>query len=408
MTGPCNTKPAIAIACGGTGGHLFPGLAAGEALQNYGCEVALLVSTKEVDQEAIKSAAGMQVLNLPAVALQEGAWGRFLRGFWSSTLVCRDTFRKLRPAAVLGMGGFTSAAPICVGNAAGALTFLHESNSIPGRANRWLSPWVDEVFVGFERAARALYHQSVVVTGTPVRSSLKPTDPGPCRMALGLAPDNPVLLVIGGSQGASGINDLVLKATPLLASQFPNLQFIHLTGHKDFESVQAEYNRNKRRAVVRPFFTEMDLALGAATLAVSRAGASSLAEFAAMRLPSILIPYPYAADNHQLYNARALVETGAARRIDQSSATPELLAGMVKELLVNEAALQALRLALARWHYPKSAEQMAARILDKLGLPATQAFPDDEEKAFAPPPRPPLRWKKPGDIKMNFSGLLKK
>jgi UDP-N-acetylglucosamine--N-acetylmuramyl-(pentapeptide) pyrophosphoryl-undecaprenol N-acetylglucosamine transferase len=408
MTKP-DQKLAIAIACGGTGGHLFPGLAVAEVLDQAGCEVALLVSTKEVDQEAIKSAAGMQVLNLPAVALQEGAWGQFLRGFWSSTRVCRDTFKKLRPAAVLGMGGFTSAAPICVGNTAGALTFLHESNSIPGRANRWLSPWVDEAFVGFERAARALYHQSVTVTGTPVRSSLKLSDAGPCRIALGLAPDKPVLLVVGGSQGASGINELIQKAIPLLARRFAQLQFLHLTGHKDHQAVQAEYARHQRRAVVRPFFTEMELALGAATLAVSRAGASSLAEFAAMRLPAILIPYPYAADNHQLYNARALVETGAARQIEQAAATPELLTRTIAELLEKESALRAMQLALARWHYPKAAEQMARRILQRLGVPeAARALEAEEEEIPLPAERPALRWKKPDNLKFAFASLKNK
>ena len=111
------------------------------------------------------------------------------------------------------MGGFTSAPPVLAGKRLGAFTFLHESNSIPGRANRWLAPWVDEVFVGFPTAARRLSTQCIRYVGTPVRPQFKPVDPGPCRMALGLSPKDPVLLIMGGSQGASGINQLLLRAS---------------------------------------------------------------------------------------------------------------------------------------------------------------------------------------------------
>src|SRR4051794_28293857 len=137
-----NPTPTIAVACGGTGGHLFPGLAVADVLQQWGCEIALLVSKKEVDQEAVKSAAAMTVMALPAVALQNGEWLRFVRGCWQSYRQCRSAFHKLRPRAVLAMGGFTSAPPVLAGKSCGAAAFLHESNSIPGRANRWLSPWV--------------------------------------------------------------------------------------------------------------------------------------------------------------------------------------------------------------------------------------------------------------------------
>ena len=375
--------PLIAIACGGTGGHLFPGLAVAEVLQQWGCDIALLVSTKEVDQEAVKSAMAMQVLPLPAVALQNGKWASFIRGCWQSYRMCRKNFRNRAPQAVLAMGGFTSAPPVIAGKNCGAATFLHESNSIPGRANRWLSPWVDEIFVGFPQAGRRLSSQAIHFTGTPVRPQFKPAAPDACRMAVGLQPQKPVLLVMGGSQGASGINRLMEGALPDLAAQMPDLQFLHLTGPDDCQKMQAAYAQHGRRAVVRPFLTEMDLALGAATLVVNRAGASSLAELAAMQVPSLLIPYPHATDDHQLFNARALVDTGAARVLLQQETTPAALAAAILSLLNDGVAREQIRAALRQWHFPTAAQDIAGQIFTRLGLPRPEAVP--EETSFAPP-----------------------
>src|SRR5688572_9166373 len=206
---PSENQPFIAIACGGTGGHLFPGMAVAEVLQQKGCDVALLISPKQVDQEAAKSASDMKVITLPAVALQHGDVAGFLRGAWKSYRVCRSEFRKRAPKAVLAMGGFTSAPPILAGKRTGAATFVHEANAIPGRANRWLGHLVDEVFLAFPAAGCRISAQNTTVTGMPVRSNVRPSDAGACRMALGLTPDRPVLLITGGSQGASGINELI-------------------------------------------------------------------------------------------------------------------------------------------------------------------------------------------------------
>jgi hypothetical protein len=137
-----------------------------------------------------------------------------------------------------------------------------------------------------------------------VRSRFQEQDPRECRLQLGLAPDRPVLLVMGGSQGARAVNELVLAALPSLERQSPQLQILHITGREDFGRVQDGYAPWAGRAVVRDFLGEMELAMGAATMAISRAGGSALAEMAAMGLPSILIPYPSATDNHQFYNAR--------------------------------------------------------------------------------------------------------
>ena len=346
--------PFVAIACGGTGGHLFPGLAVAEQLQKRGCAVALLISPKDVDQEAVKSACGMEVITLPAVALQNRNYLSFGRSFWQSWRAARNAFKSRPPHAVLAMGGFTSAPPILAAGKFGARTFLHESNTIPGRANRFLARFVDEAFIGFPSAA-GLRARKVTATGTPVRPQFQPGNPAPCRAGFRLDPDRETILVMGGSQGAGGINDMILSALPLLGSRTAAWQWLHLTGPGDVERVAQAYATRGFKAVVKPFIAEMDMALGAATMAVSRAGASSLAEIAAVRLPALLVPYPTAADNHQLCNARAFEATGAARLLEQKNATPEKVAALLCELVEDSSARAKIQTALAQWHVPKAA-----------------------------------------------------
>ena len=207
-------------------------------------------------------------------------------------------------------------------------------------------------------------------------------------MAIGLAPDKPVLLVAGGSQGASGINELMRQALPKLLQSAPQLQFLHLTGTKDFKNVSAIYAVHKCRAQVFSFLTEMELALGAATIAISRAGASSIAELAAMRVPSILVPYPAATDNHQFYNAQALVHIGAARLLEQKTATPDGLVQVVIELLRSELIRQEMSMALDRWHVPNAAEEIASRLLQRVGMQSANAHQPGNSNTSLPRLRP--------------------
>jgi UDP-N-acetylglucosamine--N-acetylmuramyl-(pentapeptide) pyrophosphoryl-undecaprenol N-acetylglucosamine transferase len=357
-------KPLIAIACGGTGGHLFPGLAVARQIVERGCDVTLLVSPKEVDQQGVRSVTDARVVTLPAVGLARGQFLGFVRGFWKSYRAAKRLFAERAPQAVLGMGGFTSAPPVLAGRGAGAATFLHESNTIPGRANRWIARVVDQAFVGFPSAAGRLRPRHVITTGTPVRPQFQPGDAGAARVALGLAPERPVLLVMGGSQGAAGVNELALAALPRLALAAPGLQVIHLTGAAGLEKARAAYASQPVNAVVFPFLAEMDKAMAAATVAVSRSGASSLAELAALRLPSVLVPYPVAADNHQFHNARAFVETGAALMLEERNATGAQLADLTAGLLHDAARRQTMAAVLARWHSPDAAWVIAETMLE--------------------------------------------
>jgi UDP-N-acetylglucosamine--N-acetylmuramyl-(pentapeptide) pyrophosphoryl-undecaprenol N-acetylglucosamine transferase len=370
MTDPETKTPYVAIACGGTGGHLFPGLAVAGELKKNGCKIALLISPKEVDQRAVKFAKGFEIFTLPAVGLQNRNYFSFAKSFWNSFCASRKIFKQRKPAAVLAMGGFTSAPPILAARKIGAKTFLHESNTIPGRANRFLARFVDEVFVGFSDAAARLCAKKVCVTGTPVRPEFSVSsiqDPKSSRAALGLDSNRSTILIMGGSQGASGINEMILSALPLLAEK--NWQWLHLTGANDFEKVKQAYAARGIKAVVRPFLTEMDLAFGAATVSVSRSGASSLAEIAAMQLPSLLVPYPTAADNHQFFNARAFERTGAAKMLEQKNSTPGEIASRLCELIEDSAARDKIEAALAQWHAPKAAEQIAGIILEAVAQP---------------------------------------
>jgi UDP-N-acetylglucosamine--N-acetylmuramyl-(pentapeptide) pyrophosphoryl-undecaprenol N-acetylglucosamine transferase len=353
----------VAIACGGTGGHLFPGLAVAEQLARRGCKISLLISPKEVDQQAVKNISGMGIVTLPAVALQNRNYISFARGCFRSYRAARRYFKSRPPQAMLAMGGFTSAPPVLAAKSLGAKTFLHESNTIPGRANRWLSRFVDTAFVGFPQAANRLRTRKTVATGTPVRPQFQPRDAATCRTALGLEANRPVVLVMGGSQGASGINEMVLSALPQLAKRALHWQWLHLAGANNSNKVKQAYAAAGVKAVVHPFLVEMDLALGAASATVSRAGASSLAEIAAMRLPSLLVPYPFAADNHQFFNAQAFAETGAARLLEQKDATSEKVSALLIELIENSSAREAMQAALIKWHAPKAAEQIAEAIL---------------------------------------------
>jgi UDP-N-acetylglucosamine--N-acetylmuramyl-(pentapeptide) pyrophosphoryl-undecaprenol N-acetylglucosamine transferase len=182
-----------------------------------------------------------------------------------------------------------------------------------------------------------------------------------------------VLLVVGGSQGASGINSLMMESVLALREAEPNLQVLHLTGPNDLEKVRAAYDVARMTAVVQPFLTEMDMALGAATLCVSRAGASSLAELAAMRLPAILIPFPSAADNHQYYNARAYADANAAWLVDQTEAAKGKLARMIVQLLRDEPRRTAMADELARWHAPHAAEKIADQMLAVIKVKGLQS-----------------------------------
>jgi UDP-N-acetylglucosamine--N-acetylmuramyl-(pentapeptide) pyrophosphoryl-undecaprenol N-acetylglucosamine transferase len=372
MIMPPSQSPHVAIACGGTGGHLFPGIAVGREVLARGGRVTLFISEKEVDQRAVLSVQDMRVVALPSIGLQRGRVIAFFSGLLRSRRIAGEQFGGNAPHVVLAMGGFTSAGPVLAAGRFGAACYLHDSNVIPGRANRWLARFANEVFVAFAEA-QARFKAPTRITGTPVRPEFHSVDPGRSREALGLRVEDPVLLVTGGSQGASAINRLMQEALPVLAGRFRRLQYIHLTGPADLASVQGTYEGLGAKALVRAFCAEMHHALGAATLTVSRAGGSSIAEIAATRSPAVLIPYPEAADRHQSFNAAALERRGAAVVVEQNALSGSAFAARLMELLGHPAKLAALRENLSTWQPPKAAGRIVDAMFRRLPFGVTAA-----------------------------------
>ena len=220
------------------------------------------------------------------------------------------------------MGGFTSTAPILAARRLKLPTLIHESNAIPGRANKFTARFVTRVLLGFQACAPFFQNLDFVVTGTPVRRNLgSPLSRATALAAFRLEENRRTLLIMGGSQGASGINQALFKAAPLLKEK--PLQIIHLTGDRDDRLAAANYQRENIPHYVAPFHHRMEEAYSAADLVISRAGAASLSELSHFGLASILIPYPYATDDHQTSNAKVFAEAGAAEVQTERCLTPE-------------------------------------------------------------------------------------
>jgi UDP-N-acetylglucosamine--N-acetylmuramyl-(pentapeptide) pyrophosphoryl-undecaprenol N-acetylglucosamine transferase len=321
-----------------------------------------MVSPKEVDQQAVRQVHDMEVVTLPAVGLQRGGRMDFMASLARATLRAHRCFRRHRPDAVLSMGGFAGAGPVLAARTLRLPVYLHESNAVPGRANRWLARFAREVFVGFPSAA-SRFRRGAAAVGTPVRPQFTRAESTGCRRLLGLNPDRPVVLVAGGSQGAFGINDLVTRALPGAKALIPQWQWLHLTGPHDEARVRQAYTEAGVDAQVHAFFDRMEVALGAASAMISRAGGSSLAEIAAMRTPALLIPFPHATDQHQFHNAAAFEATGAAVLTEQSDLKPESLLAAMCPLVEDPATRLRLQTALAAWHHPEAASVISRKML---------------------------------------------
>jgi UDP-N-acetylglucosamine--N-acetylmuramyl-(pentapeptide) pyrophosphoryl-undecaprenol N-acetylglucosamine transferase len=351
------------IACGGTGGHLFPGIAVAETLQQHGHEVMLFVSEKEIDSLALSARSQFQFEKLPLVglpSLYSPAIFGFLRRFTESLARCRAIYEKFKPHAVLGMGGFTSTAPILAGRLRGVSTFIHESNAVPGKANRMSARFVRAVLLGFKECAPFFPKARTEVTGTPIRTELRRLGRDVARQKLGLRDDLPTLLVMGGSQGASGINQALIKSLSSLRD-LP-LQVIHLSGARDERLVTDNYRRENIPAFVVAFHRRMEEIYSAADLVVTRAGAASLAELASFALPGVLIPFPYATEDHQTRNAEIFLGAGAAILLKESEIQGDILARKIKELIGDTTKLRRMSEICSRLAPKDAAERVVATI----------------------------------------------
>jgi UDP-N-acetylglucosamine--N-acetylmuramyl-(pentapeptide) pyrophosphoryl-undecaprenol N-acetylglucosamine transferase len=358
----------ILIACGGTGGHLFPGIAVGEALIARGHEVMLLISEKKVDSEASAKYKHLTFRTMPAVAKPPTLSPRmlpFLWKMWGSVRHCKQVIRDFKADAVLGMGGFTSLPPVYAGHKLGLKTFIHDSNARPGRANVMTSRFCTRVFLGLEPAKAFFPNRETVTTGTPVRPEIIDLPSlEDAAETFGLEVGRPTIVVTGGSQGAKRLNELCAQAA---ASLPPETQVLHIAGALDFQRV-SEITAGRPGYKVLGFCDQMPAAYAIA-ISVARSGASSLTEIAIAGHPSILVPYPYAADDHQTRNAEVFSSAGAATLVQERDLEAEKLAAMATSILQDLPTYKCMAKAARALAVPDAADRVCAAIEATLTTP---------------------------------------
>ncbi|MFO1484781.1 MAG: undecaprenyldiphospho-muramoylpentapeptide beta-N-acetylglucosaminyltransferase [Verrucomicrobiaceae bacterium] len=356
----------VLIACGGTGGHLFPGIAVGEVLASRGHDVTLLISEKKIDALAASGHKELRFEKMPFLAMPK-PWSPkmigFLKGLWQGTKACRKIIRDHDVKVVLGMGGFTSFAPLYAGRKEGCRTLIHESNAIPGKANKLNARFSDIVLCGLEACKEHFpKHGDVRVVGTPIRGSMKQQNGTDPRAFFKLDKDKRTLLVMGGSQGARGVN----RAVGMALDQFEKMgiQVLHIAGPTDYEEVRDVYAKNPMlKQHVAAFCHRMDLAYRAADLAIARSGASSMSELAYFGVPSLLVPYPYAAEDHQTRNAEIFDNAGAGKMIRESDLNAESLADAVRSIVNDARKAGEMKRAAQKLAVKNSAEKIADLIV---------------------------------------------
>jgi UDP-N-acetylglucosamine--N-acetylmuramyl-(pentapeptide) pyrophosphoryl-undecaprenol N-acetylglucosamine transferase len=304
--------PSIIFAGGGSGGHLAPGLAIDERLRELSAQARsmFLCSNRAIDA-AMLGEAGVRFTALTATppSIRPAAALRFVRNFRASQRQAREIMQREQATHVVALGGFVAAPIVKAARTLRIPTLLVNLDSPPGKANRWMARFCDRVVSAVPLPDMPGFASQVV--GLPVRRrAIAPAGPDECRARLGLKPNVPVLLVTGASQGATSINALMVELARTAPSLFDGWQVLHLTGHGVDEPLRAAYTQAGIAAAVLPFLHEMGLAWGAADLAISRAGANSVAEIALNAVPTVFLPYPYHKDMHQRHNAQPLVNLG--------------------------------------------------------------------------------------------------
>lgn len=356
-------KKTIIIACGGTGGHLFPGVAVAQELRDRGHQVRLLISEKKVDAQASEKYGDLQFDTLPAIAKPPTFSVKmlpFLFKLWKTRNQSKKMLKAAKADAVLGMGGFTSLAPIIAGKQLQIPCFVHDSNALPGKANRLTARFCHTVLLGLEDARSFFPSNQVEITGTPVRSELTQTiTREQAAKKLNIDPKKKTVLVMGGSQGAKKLNSLIVEASKAM----PEVQFLHITGTGDYERVKTELGHREGHHLIQ-FCDDMGACYAASNLAVSRSGASSMTELAYVGLPSILVPYPHAADDHQTFNAEAFAKEGAARLCQEKDLDGGSLLSEISALLSDEENYNTMQAAMKKQAQPNAAAQISKVIED--------------------------------------------
>jgi len=353
----------IALACGGTGGHIFPGLATAEALTRRGHQVTLWLAGKDIEQTAVHGWPGA-VITVPATGLPRGLSLRTLQAVWSmlqAAGACRRRMRAARPDALLAMGSYSSVGPVSAALRLGVPVILHEANVVPGRAIRLFARRAHAVAASFEETRFHLRHIPLVVTGMPIRRELAAASrngrhPAPPAAAF-------TIMVLGGSRGAHRLNELAVEAVSRLPARGLAVRVLHVAGRDAEAAVRTAYARTRVPHEVIGFTADMARLYAASDLAICRAGASTCAELLAFGLPALLVPYPLAAADHQRANALALSKFGAADYVAERDLSSAWLADYLETCLRRPERLARMRAAGRAQPTRDGAEQLAELVL---------------------------------------------
>ena len=340
------TARLVVLASGGTGGHMFPAEALASALLNRGCRVALITDRR--GQAFADKLPDVAVHRIPAGRLGAGIVGKAMgiAEIMLGTLAAGRLLHALRPAAVVGFGGYSSVPTVLAATRQHIASVLHEQNAFLGRANRFLAPRVSRIATSFPsvEGLKAADAARVVVTGNPVRPEIVAQRAAPYPATAGTLN----LLVTGGSQGARILSAVIPAALARLPAEIKSrLKLMQQARPEDLEQVRDAHRRGAIDAEVAPFFHDLSARLARAHLVIARAGASTVAELCVVGRPAILVPYAHAADDHQTVNARALDEAGAAWVMTESAFTPEALADRIGALFAAPDTLAAAAATLA-------------------------------------------------------------
>jgi len=355
--------PTYLFAGGGSGGHLFPGIAVAQELTDLwpAARILFVGTDREVERSIVKQHGYVHRM-VPAEPLASFRRNpiRFPWVFWKSCRVARMLLERECPRAVIGLGGYASAPTVIAASSMGIPTVLLEQNAVAGRATRWLSGRSSLVCLSFEETGgRFASRATLCVTGNPVRREIVQLAEAP-----GEVRETRTILVLGGSQGATAVNRIMVSAAEALVRESLPIRIVHQAGAADCQTVRDTYARLNVDAVVQPFFTDLVEQYKTAAIVVSRAGATTLAELACAGIPAILIPYPSSADDHQLHNANTYQTAGAAHLVEQTPDT-EAAAAVARHIgtLLNDAAsrsqMQQQMRALAR---PSAAVDVVDRL----------------------------------------------
>ncbi|MEG6521887.1 undecaprenyldiphospho-muramoylpentapeptide beta-N-acetylglucosaminyltransferase [Desulfotomaculum sp. 1211_IL3151] len=349
---------------GGTGGHIYPALAIARGMQNRFSEAQILyVGTNRGLEADIVPKAHFPFRAITVSGLQRKVSVENFKVLWRAYQGYREAsaiIKDFQPNVVIGTGGYVCGPVVMAAARKGIPTLIHEQNAFPGITNRILAKFVDQVNVTFEDSLPYFgSKRNITLTGLPVRPEILQADKKQALNSFGLKEDRLTLLVFGGSRGARRINQAMLETIKKFGRD-NRLQILHATGQVGYEEFIQELINNGidvgqyGNIIIKPYLYNMHEALAAADLIVSRAGAATLAELTILGLPSILIPYPYASENHQEHNARALVDRGAAVLIKDSELTGPRLVQAIEDILQNREKLKNMSQASGKLGRPEA------------------------------------------------------